>query len=361
MKLLIATGLYPPEAGGPATHTRMLEKYLPERGIEVHAVPFSPVRHLPPLIRHLAYATELWRVSGECDVILAQDTVSVGLPSALVALLRRKPLIVRVPGDWAWEQGRQRWYVTDSLDEFQSKHYKFVIEIIRAAQRFVVRRARKVIAPSEYLARVSRGWLPSNQDVLVVYNGVDIKENPKNPSGVPHPCIVTSARLVPWKGVGGLIEVVSGKTEWSLIVIGDGPERQELERIAHRASRPERIRFLGALSHDEALGWYEAADVFVLNSSYEGLSHVLLEAMRFGTPIIATAVEGNKELIQDNVSGRLVPPGDIRALADALDELLNDRVKSRRLGMAARERSESFSIDRTVDAFERIVRSVCAS
>ena len=82
MKLLIATGLYPPEIGGPATYAKLFEERLPRYGIEVSIFPFRTVRHLPPLIRHIVYGWKVFRMSRNADLILVQDSVSTGLPVA---------------------------------------------------------------------------------------------------------------------------------------------------------------------------------------------------------------------------------------------------------------------------------------
>ena len=149
MRLLIATGLYPPEIGGPATYARLFEERLPGLGFEVTVLPFNTVRHLPPIVRHFVYAWKLAFQARKTDCILVQDTVSTGVPAALVSMILRQKLVVRVPGDYAWEQGTQRFGVIDSLDDFQERAYGWEVALLRALQRFVVRRATKVIVPSE--------------------------------------------------------------------------------------------------------------------------------------------------------------------------------------------------------------------
>src|SRR3989338_5487636 len=206
MKIVIATGLYPPEIGGPATYAKLFEERLPKYGIEVSILPFSTVRHLPQIIRHIAYFWKTVRLSRIVDAILVQDTVSTGFPAAVASLLVRKPLILRVPGDYAWEQGIQRFGVRESLDDFQERSYGLRVAVLRAIQRFVARRARRIIAPSKYLASIVNGWVWKKK-ADVIYNGIEIpatidtarREN----------LIVSSGRLVPWKGFKELVEVVA--------------------------------------------------------------------------------------------------------------------------------------------------------
>ncbi|MDR3548048.1 MAG: hypothetical protein P4M11_07255, partial [Candidatus Pacebacteria bacterium] len=134
MKLVLATPLFPPDSGGPATDAALLAKELPKHGIETVVCSFGKVRHLPSGIRHVAYAFEVWKEARRADGIVAFDTFSACLPAAWVARVLRKPLIIRVPGDFAWEQATQRFGVTDSIEVFQTKRYGFRVEMTRWLQ-----------------------------------------------------------------------------------------------------------------------------------------------------------------------------------------------------------------------------------
>jgi hypothetical protein len=100
MKVLIATGLYYPDIGGPATYVKMLEEHFPQRGVELTVIPFSKVKQYPKIIKHLKYVLLLWRASKDKDLIFALDPVSVGLPALVAAKLRGKKFVLRVPGDF---------------------------------------------------------------------------------------------------------------------------------------------------------------------------------------------------------------------------------------------------------------------
>lgn len=331
MKLLIATGLYPPQSGGPATYTKLLEERLPARGIEVSVLPFSSVRHLPKVFRHAAYFFICLRMARRMDIVFAQDTVSVGAPAALAAMFAGKKFLVRVPGDYAWEQSRQRFGMQDELEEFQKKSYGFRVWLLRAVQTFVVKRARAVIVPSAYMQRLVSGW---GVKPVLIYNGIELPVPAEMPADRPAGfLIVTIARRVPWKGLESLTHVAAREKHWHLKIIDQLP-------------RPQ------------ALGWAKAADVFVLNSTYEGLSHVLLEVMSLGTPIIATRVGGNPELITNGVEGLLIPPRDDEALYEALKTIERDREAARARGEAARTKAGQFSIDHTLNELVKLLHAV---
>jgi len=354
MRVLIATGLYPPEIGGPATYARLFEERLPDYGFEVDVLPFREVKRFPRIVRHFLYIFKLIRMSRFVDVILVQDTVSTGFPAALVSRIIGIPLIVRVPGDYAWEQGRQRFGVLENLDDFQNRRYGPVVQFLRAVQKFTVLSASRVIAPSKYLANIVSNWVGKDQKIEIIYNGVELSLSVKEPEKRPvGEFIVSVSRLVPWKGFDSLIKIVNREPNWFLAIIGDGPQKDTLEEKAG-----ERVRLKGSLPQDEMLGWCNVADVFVLNSSYEGLSHTLLEVMALGVPIIATNVGGNTELIEDGVHGLLVDAEDDTALHNAIKRLLGDSTLRKKLAENARRKAEEFSVNYTIEETVKLLEDV---
>ncbi len=350
MKLVIATPLYPPEIGGPATYAKLLMEGLPAKGVAVNLVKFDDVRHLPKLVRHLAYFFRVRRALKKADAVLTLDPVSTGLPACLAAWSLDKPLIVKIVGDYAWEQGRQRFGVTASLDEFVTmKQVPMRVRFLQSVQSRVARHAQIIIVPSEYLKTIVATWGIGEEKIEVVHNAVVIEAVGAVPAAVeklPRPLVVTAGRLVPWKHIEGVIDAIAlmaGK-KTSLAVVGEGPDREVLER--HAAEQlPGRTVFTGLLSHADTLATIQMADVFVLNSSYEGLSHLLIEALSLGVPIITTRAGGNLKVITNDDNGLLVPVGDTSALAAALTRIFSDEALRARLVLRAVESSSHFSID----------------
>jgi glycosyltransferase involved in cell wall biosynthesis len=128
------------------------------------------------------------------------------------------------------------------------------------------------------------------------------------------------------------------------VVVGDGPDRAELARLANELGIAERTVFTGL--RFDAARIYDAFDVSVLLSHSEGFSNVVLESMAAGVPLVATALPANREAIEDGVHGVLVPPGDPEATAAAIGRLLDDPVLANRLGEAARARAiQHFSLE----------------
>ena len=151
---------------------------------------------------------------------------------------------------------------------------------------------------------------------------------------------VTVARLVPQKGIDVLIRALAQTSgaaqDWTLTLVGDGPEREALERQVLQAGLDEKVHFLGFRSDPQTS--LLQAGVFVLPSRYEGMPNALLEAMAVGLAVVVTdASPGPLEVVEAGVSGLVVPSDEPAALADALDRLAAQPQLRERLGAAARE------------------------
>lgn len=365
MRLVIATPLYPPEIGGPATYAKLLAEGLPAKGIAVELVKFSEVQGLPKLVRHFAYYRKVRAALVRADAVLALDPVSVGLPARYAAMKEKKPFFVKIVGDYAWEQGRQRFGVEQNLDEFvKTKQTGVRVRLLQAIQTRVARCATRVIVPSEYLKGVVAAWGIPSSKIQVIYNALALEELGTVPEAVaklPRPLLVSAGRLVPWKHMEGIINAVAELRRTggsaSLALVGEGPERARLAALAEEKLSNGFV-FTGTLAHAATLGVIQTADVFVLNSSYEGLSHLLIEALMLGVPVVATRVGGNPEVITDGENGLLVPEGDRSALVAALVRVLSDTELRTRLSARASGAAEHFSIETMLAATATLLLTV---
>jgi glycosyltransferase involved in cell wall biosynthesis len=352
IQVLLATGLYPPEIGGPATYTKLLEQTLPPYGYKVSVLPFSTSRHLPKVVRHMHYFFHLFLRARSVDIVFAQDTVSVGLPALLVCKLLRKPFIVRVPGDYAWEQAVQRFGVTDTIDEFQLRRQPWQVKLLQSIQQQVVCRANTVITPSEYFSTLVAGWGVVPKNIATIYNGVDLDIVPAKVAKPVGKTIVTAGRLVAWKGIGELIDMLSDFSDWNLVVIGDGPLRAQLEQQTVDMGVSDRVTFTGAIARTEVFGWCVAADAFVLNTQFESFSYQVVEAMHSGTPVIVTNVGSLPELISHTVEGVLVEPNDLTAIKQSVRETVSDPDLWQVRTDNAQEKALQFSINACMEKLD---------
>lgn len=242
------------------------------------------------------------------------------------------------------------------------------------AKRWICRSAAAVISNSRAGAALVAGrcGLPvSGFDI--VPNGLALPPPPspqdrqaaREALGVAawQPLVLFVGRLVPEKDLGGLLEAFARPElagDAVLWLAGEGPERPRLEARIAALGLAERVRLLG--ERTDTLRLMQAADLLVLPSREEGLSNVLLEAMGNGLPVVATAVGGTPELVEDGHTGCLVPGGDVRTLAAAIACLLADAPARQRLGAAARRRAEAaFSLDAMIEATAAVYDRCLAS
>ncbi len=233
----------------------------------------------------------------------------------------------------------------------------------RHVERALTRRTAAVVAITHALARfcVERVGLPEEK-VSVVHYGLDgppaawASDEAAAPEGAR--VLLAVSRLVEQKGVDVAIRALAelGDERAILVVLGEGPDRPELEALARSLGVEERVRLPGR-SGDVA-AWLARAECLVHPARWEGFGLVLLEAMLAGLPVVASRVSSIPEIVADGATGLLVGADDAPGLARALDSLLADPQRARRLGEAGRERaraefSEERMARRTIALYER--------
>lgn len=362
MRIGVLTGTFHPDPGGPSIYLFHLLPELTARGHHVGLVTFgqedAPARdYTYPVTRAsggrvkriAGFLRAAWGLAGRSDVLFAHTLAILMLP--MIRLRFRRRIVVKVVGDWVWEMADRRKLTALGVEEFQKAALPLGLRILKAYHRLAVRTADTVIVPSRHVARLVEGWGVEPARIRVIYNAIP---DPKL-SGTPRAAlrhelglpagklIVSVARLTPVKGVDVMLRALERLPEWRLIVIGDGPQKPALEQMPAAA----RTVFSGRLAHDDVLRYVRAADIYVLSSRTEGLSHTLLEALAVGTPSAATRVGGNPEVITDGVDGLLVPPDDPGALAEAILRLADPGLYAQ-ISAAALKRSEAFRWDSEV-------------
>jgi glycosyltransferase involved in cell wall biosynthesis len=178
------------------------------------------------------------------------------------------------------------------------------------------------------------------------------------------PLIFYAGRLAEQKRVDDLLKALDLlqhiQPDARTLIAGDGPLRPALEEIAHTYRLDERVIFLGHRKDVPRL--ILASDLVVLPSAYEGLPNVVLEAMWFRKPVVATAAPGTTEAVVDGETGLLVPVGDVLQLARAIRDIIRDPAQARRMGEAGRARAEThFCADTMVAQFAALYEDIARS
>jgi glycosyltransferase involved in cell wall biosynthesis len=327
-----------------------LAQFLHERGHGVEVVttadsepeprgyPVHWVARSSPL-RHLRVAALVRRRAARADVVYATSMIR---RAALGSAVARRPLMVKLVSDEAFERARRSGRFDGTLDAFQragGARNRF----LRSTRDVSLRRARHVFCPSAYLRRLALGWGLDEGRVSVLPNPAP--EVPPLPPrqelraelGLDGDALAFAGRLGPQKSLDVAFEALVLVPGVTLAVAGDGPDRDALERRVRELGLAERVRFLGSLPRERVLRLFRAADASVLSSSWENFPHTVVEALAVGTPVVSTAVGGVPEIVRDGENGLLVPAGDATALAAAIGRFFADDALRERLAGAAAE------------------------
>jgi glycosyltransferase involved in cell wall biosynthesis len=227
---------------------------------------------------------------------------------------------------------------------------------------------RRAAATIVYTRRVADRIAEDAQRVLVMRRGVD-RDAFAQPRADPfpellgRPRVVYVGRLVPQKGVYALVEAASRlrTPAADVVFVGDGPGRPRLERLIRTLGVEERVHITGFIPHEQVPAVLASADLLVLPSVYEELGTVLVEALQAGLPVVATRVGGIPEVVEDGVTGLLVPAQDPAALAEAIDRALRDRAMAGRFRSAAAERAPSYDLKRVAAQMHELYAELAVS
>ena len=384
-KITIAAGSFWPEIGGPSSYVKSILPGLKEAGFEVDLVVRSKKRKYPedagldfkvhrikdwpskPL-NYLRYFFRLLQKAKSSDIIYAQGPVSSGYPAYWANKFLKKRFIVKITGDYAWEQYSLENEIVDVID-FQKQKLSGRHNTLRKVQERVCRSADTVLVPSRFLAKVARHWGVKEENIKVVYNGTDFKpldlkkEEARKNIGISGNIILSAGRLVPWKGFKMLLKIMPDLIKEHnfirLVIVGEGPEMEVLETMKNNLGLQNKVVLAGKKSQEELKMYLAAADMFVLNTAYEGFSHQLLEAMAAGVPVITTNAGGNPELLKQGENGFMVNYNDELNLVEAIKAVFENKDIRQKFSEEGRKTAEKFTVkkmtDETVELFNHLI------
>ena len=365
MKIIIACEIYPPDIGGPATFVKNIIPVLKQAGHQIQVITYADSndsadgvirisRKTNMFLRYLKYFLAIRKISQDADLIFAQGPLASGLPAILVKKLTGKKVFIKVVGDVAWERVYNQGKITEAVDDFQTKKYSAAIERQKKIRSWTVKNADLIITPSEYLKKLVYGWGVAPNKIKVIYNAISAKrksqtqEQAKRQLGLEGKIILFVGRLTPWKGLETLIDLLPVwlmvERDLKLVIVGEGPSEKILKLRIKNLKLEDKVRLVGRLDQTSVGDYYQAADIFVLNSAYEGLSHTLLEALSFGLPAVVSNVGGNPEVVKNEINGFLVEYNDQQQILEAVKKIAQNQELAKSFQKANQEVLEKFSV-----------------
>ena len=364
MNVLIVSGIWPPDVGGPASHAPEVASYLLAHGHRPRVLvtadappPAAPYpvewvdRNAAPGVRHLRALGRVFELARDVDVVY---TTGMFGRTGTASILARRPYVVKLTADPAFERARRRGLTDATLAEFQTESARATLPF-RLVRDAIARSAAHVVTPSAYLRELAIGWGVAPGRVTVLPNPAPtLADEPSRDElrvrfGMTRPTLVFAGRLAPQKSLDLGIEAARAAGV-DLVVAGDGPERTRLEALGYG-------RFLGALPRHDVLDLFRAGDASLLPSAWENFPHGVVESLAAGTPVVATRVGGVAEVVHDGDNGLLVPPRDAGALTAAIRRIVTEPGLLDRLRAAAAPSVSDYAADRVygrlVDILER--------
>ena len=377
MRVLIVSGIWPPDVGGPASHAPDVAQFLRGRGHEVEVVTTAdapppprpyPVcavpRHHRVGVRHYRGAALVHHRARNADVVY---TTGMFGRSAVGSTLARTPYVVKLTADPAFERSHRRGFVEGNVDEFQNRRGGPAVAALRFARDVELRHAAHVFTPSAYLRELALGWGVPPDRVSVLPNPSPVaqelgeRDELRRAFGLNGATLAFAGRLTAQKSLGRALEAVAAAAGVKLVVAGEGPERESLQARAGELGIADRVTFLGAQPRERILELFRAADGTILSSSWENFPHTVVEALTVGTPVLAMEAGGVSEVVHDGVNGLLVAAGDTDALGEAVRRYFADDGLRERLRSAAAESVAGYSPEVVFGELEATLRRIAGT
>ena len=380
LKILMFNHEFPPIGGGGGWVSYFLGKHFAAAGHDVHlitsqfrdcpkdeAVEGFHVHRVPALRKSpdvsavhemLTYAVSSSLYGLQFAKKFQPDIVQVffGIPAGggayLLRKLRNVPYIVFLGGRDVPRRDPDPSY------------YRWLYLLLKPIIRSIWSSASGVIACSDGLRQLAQET-DTDVKIDVIPDGLDLgRFEPIKRDACPEKVrILTIGRLIPRKGFQFLIralpQIIKKATHnFEIEIVGDGPYRTELLRLAGDLGVASHIHFSGSVPYAELPEKYRGADLFILPSLAEGMPLVVLEAMGTGLPIVASRVQGIDELVVENVNGALFDPGDVDELAHCLVKLIDAGERRIEMGKASTERVKPYDWKRIADAYLNLYKEV---
>ena len=337
-KILIATGLFPPQIGGPAVYVFNLSLELEKSGCEIKIVTYADndakindgriltvKKSQNILFRYLKYFWLVLKLSRWADIVYTLDLMSAGLPATLAAKFRNKKIVFRTGGDFLWEKAFQSGWTTQPLSRYYEQKKNWQEKILLSFCRWVLKKMDLVIFSTEFQAEIYRQFysLP-RQKIKLLANAISVNQIAANQKASNGGSLIFAGRLIKLKNLERLI-FAFGKirnNDLKLLIFGDGPEKENLERIIKKINLENRVKLMGRISHEQLINEIENCRFLILPSITEISPNLALECLSLRKAIILTQETGLPDEMLKNLI--TIDPLSEEDIKEKMEYLLDD-------------------------------------
>ena len=310
MRILITTGIFEPEAGGPAVYAPNLARMLKVAGADITVVTYSDkanydfdseypfrlvrvVRGKSKLRNYLNFLRVVWGEMKHAELVYSLDWIAAGLPVVVAAFFRRRPVVIRVGGDYMWEQkylesGAEPMPLADFYERGLERRFALLFHIIR----FVLHRADHVVFNTDaqralYKRRYGLGEVRTS----VIYNPSPRKDHFNFKRETANHELVFAGRFIVMKNVTSLIRAFTKARlpdSYTLLLIGNGPQESEIRRLTVELGMHKRISIMHALRQQEMYARIKDCRAIILPSWTDISPNQVYEALSFDIPVLVS-------------------------------------------------------------------------
>jgi len=369
LKILVTTGIFPPDVGGPARFIPNICNYLSKNN-EVTVLTYSNntshsdfgfdyklmriPRNINKIRRFLKTLKLIFKEGKEVDLIFVNG---LWIEVMLANFYLNKIIIRRFVGDPIWEKFYNNYKTNFSFEDFNNNKQKIIVELLKKIRNYSIKKCNKVIVPSDNLFDFIKKTGFENI-VIKIVNGTFIE--PEKSKLHQNKFLIVS-RLVRHKNIDIVIKSFTKlkklhNINFHLDILGDGPEKLNLQNLIDSLEMNNEIKLLGSKYDEELKKYYLNAKFFLQLSNYEGLPHTVLEAMSFGLVAIVSNVGGNNDIITNNLNGYIYNfQKNIDTIEDLTIFILNiisrDQENLNISNNAFDSIKENFSLEKTINKY----------
>ncbi|MDN5091641.1 glycosyltransferase family 4 protein [Aliarcobacter butzleri] len=367
--IVLTTGIFPPDIGGPASFIPILAQKLSQKNITVTVItlsdkieddanlPYKVIRinrNIKKPFRDIIVIKEIVKASKKSDLIFSN---TLAFESVIASIISRKKILQKIVGDIAWERANTSGRFKGNLEDYQKGNLDLKSKFTNIYRNFAVKYSDMIITPSFYLKNIVTNWNYPEDKIKVIYNAVQFEES-NNVIEKKKYRIISVARLIPLKGIEMILKVL-GKLDFDFeyVIVGDGKLKNKLEQIAKEFS--VNTIFTGNLSKIEVANWLNSSDLFIQNSVHETMPHVILESMENNCPVLASSVGGTPEVVHNLFNGLLFNHNDENELLEKIYLIKNDNKLREKLISNGRKFTKEFAdIDKMVEKYIEIIEGM---
>lgn len=366
MNILVTTGIFPPDVGGPAKFVPLIaNKLSQENKLKVITLSeetvndshndyevFRIIRNQNKITRFIKTLILIIKNGKNADLIFVNG---LWLEVYISNWFIRKKTIRKIVGDPVWEKFYTQYKIDDDFDTFQEKKYNLKIQFLKFVRNTALKSATIIVVPSHHLLDFVKNLGYSGR-LIQVNNGTEktqsIKKNKTNNN------FLIVSRLVRHKNIDLILKSLvilknEYKIHFTLNIVGEGPEYKNLDNLINKLGLEDSVNIVGAKYGEELKSFYQSSNYFLQLSSYEGMPHSILEAMNYELTVVASNFGGNYELLGDNDFGFICPSLDVETMANTISRALKDNsditTKSKEVV------NKDYEIDDTINNYSKIV------